>query len=169
MRLAAASFLLFLAADLAAQPRTLRPDDVYSLKSVDDPRMSPDGQWVAYTVTTLDAKEDESDTDIYMVPFAGGAPVRLTTGKDPETGPRFSPDGRYLAFLGEREGKHTQVYLLDRRGGEAVKLTDYPASVSDLVWSPDGTRLALVVSDVDPDDPDPSAEEADEDQPPKPI
>ncbi|HET9317678.1 MAG TPA: S9 family peptidase, partial [Vicinamibacteria bacterium] len=168
--LPAASFLILVAADLAAAPaRTLRPDDVYSLKAVDDPRLSPDGQWVAYTVTTLDAKEDESDTDVYMVPFAGGAPVRLTTTKDAETDPRFSPDGRYLAFLAEREGKHTQVYLMDRRGGEAVKLTDYPASVSDLVWSPDSTRLALVVSDVDPDDPDPTAEEEDEDEPPRPI
>src|SRR5262245_47280949 len=170
MRPLAAVFLLLLAADLKAAPtRTLRPDDLYSLKTVDDPRLSPDGQWVAYTVTTLDAKEDESDTDIYMVPFAGGAPVRLTSGKKPETDPRFSPDGRYLAFLGEREGKHTQVYLMDRRGGEAVKLTDFPASVSDLVWSPDSTRLALIVSDVDPDDPDPTAEEEDEETPPKPI
>src|SRR5262245_47344240 len=168
--LPAASIVLLLCAELAgAQTRTLRPDDLYALKGVEDPQLSPDGQWVAYTVTTLDAKEDESDTDIYMVPFAGGAPVRLTSGKKPETDPRFSPDGRYLAFLGEREGKHTQVYLMDRRGGEAVKLTDYPASVSDLVWSPDGARLALIVSDVDPDDPDPSAEEEDEDEPPKPI
>jgi dipeptidyl aminopeptidase/acylaminoacyl peptidase len=168
--LAAASMLLLLSAGrTAAQTRTLRPDDLYSLKTVDDPQLSPDGQWVAYTVSTLDAKEDESDTDVYMVPFSGGAPVRLTAGKQPETLPRFSPDGRYLAFLGEREGKHTQVYLMDRRGGEAVKLTDYPASVSDLAWSPDGTRLALIVSDVDPDDPDPSGEKEDEEAPPKPI
>jgi Tol biopolymer transport system component len=168
--LAAACLALLLPADLgAAQTRTLRPDDLYSLKTVGDPQVSPDGQWVAYTVSTLDAKEDESDTDIYMVPFAGGAAVRLTAGQEPETSPRFSPDGRYLAFLGDREGKHTQVYLMDRRGGEAVRLTDYPASVSDLVWSPDGARLALIVSDVDPDDPDPSAEEEDQDQPPRPI
>ena len=170
MRLLLAASLLLLSADLArTQTRTLRPDDLYSLKTVEDPQLSPDGQWVAYTVSALDAKQDESDTDVYMVAFAGGAPVRLTSGKKPETTPRFSPDGRYLAFLGEREGKHTQVYLMDRRGGEAVKLTDYPASVSDLVWSPDGTRLALIVSDVDPDDPDPSAEEEDEEAPPKPI
>ncbi len=75
-----------------ARQRTLRPDDVYSLKAVDDPRLSPDGQWVAYTVSTLDAKKDETDPDIYMAPFAGGAPVRLTTAKS-ETTPRFSPDG----------------------------------------------------------------------------
>jgi dipeptidyl aminopeptidase/acylaminoacyl peptidase len=170
MRHLTAALLLVLPASLAdAQTRTLRPDDLYSLKSVADPQLSPDGKWVAYTVGTLDAKEDEADTDVYMVAVEGGAPVRLTSGKKPETRPRFSPDGRYLAFLAGREGKHTQVYLMDRRGGEAVKLTDFPASVSDLAWSPDGARLALVVADADPNDPNPTAEEADEDAPPKPI
>jgi Tol biopolymer transport system component len=138
----------------AQTPRSLRPDDVFALKDVDDPRVSPDGKWVAYTVTTLDAKEDESDTDIYMAPLAGGDAVRLTSSKKSESKPRWSPDGRWLAFLSAREGKKTQVWLMSRAGGEAVKLTDYKASVSDLVWSPDSARLALVVSDVDPDDPD---------------
>jgi dipeptidyl aminopeptidase/acylaminoacyl peptidase len=170
MRHLIAAALLLLPAPFAhAQTRTLRPDDLYALKSVADPQLSPDGKWVAYTVSTLDAKEDEGDTDVYMVAIEGGAPVRLTSGKKPETAPRFSPDGRYLAFLAGREGKHTQVYLMDRRGGEAVKLTDFPASVSDLAWSPDGARLALIVADVDPNDPNPSAEEEDEDAAPKPI
>ena len=140
---------------LAAEgPRPLKVDDIFALKTVGDPQISPDGAFVAYTVRWLDPKEDAADTDIYMVPFAGGAPLRLTASPKPETHPRFSPDGRYLAFLSGREGKKSQVWLLDRRGGEAVKLTDYKADVSDLAWSPDGKRLALVVGDVDPDDPD---------------
>ncbi len=167
--LAVSCLLLAPALPVHGQSRTLRPDDLYSLKAVADPQLSPDGQWVAYTVSTLDAKEDESDTDVYMAPYAGGAPVRLTSGKKPESRPRFSPDGRWLAFLAGREGKHTQVYVMDRRGGEAVKLTAYPASVSELEWSPDSARLALIVSDVDPNDPNPSAEEEDEDASPKPI
>jgi dipeptidyl aminopeptidase/acylaminoacyl peptidase len=141
-------------APAAPSTRPLRVDDLFELKDVRDPRLSPDGQWVAYTVTTLDAKEDEARTDLWMAPLAGGEPLRLTTSKKPATHPRFSPDGRYLAFLSSREGKKTQVWLLDRRGGEGVKLTDYKADVSDLAWSPDATRLALVVRDVDPDDPD---------------
>jgi dipeptidyl aminopeptidase/acylaminoacyl peptidase len=143
-----------LAAPLAAadNPRPLEVDDIFSLKTVGDPRISPDGGWVAYTVRSLDPKEDSADTDIYMVPFAGGTPVQLTASPKPETRPRFSPDGRYLAFLSGREGKKAQVWLLDRRGGEAVKLTDYKADVSELAWSPDGKRLALVVGDVDPDE-----------------
>jgi dipeptidyl aminopeptidase/acylaminoacyl peptidase len=139
---------------LAAEGRALRPDDVFSLKDVADPHLSPDGRQVAYTITTLDAKEDDSDADVYLVSRDGGESLRLTSGKKSETSPRFSPDGVWIAFLSDREGKKKQVYLLNRRGGEAVKLTSYEADVSDLAWSPDSKRLALVVSDVDPDDED---------------
>ncbi len=143
-----------LAAPLLAEgPRPLRVDDIFSMKAVSDPQVSPDGAWVSYTVRWLDPKEDSADSDIYMVPYAGGAPLRLTSSPKPETHARFSPDGRYLAFLSGREGKKAQVWLLDRRGGEAVKLTDLKASVEDFAWSPDGKRLALVVGDVDPDEP----------------
>ncbi|MET0259790.1 MAG: S9 family peptidase, partial [Gaiellaceae bacterium] len=126
---------------LAAPRRPLVPADVLSLKDVADPQLSPDGHWVAFTVKTLRAKEDDADVDVYMVPFAGGDALRVTASDEPETRPRFSPDGRHLAFLSERDQKHTQVFLLDRRGGEAARLTDYPGSVSDLAWSPDGKRL----------------------------
>ena len=143
--------LLLSAADTA--PRPLRPDDVFALKTVSEPQISPEGTWVAYTVRTLDAKEDRRDTDVWMVPMAGGDAVRLTSSPKPESHPRFSPDGRYLAFLSGREGDKAQVWLLDRRGGEAVKLTDFKADVSDFAWSPDSQRLALVIGDIDPDDP----------------
>src|SRR5688572_26134426 len=134
----------------AADTRTLRMDDVFALKDVADPRVSPDGMWVAYTVRTMDPKADESDVDVYMVPMAGGDALRVTASKKPESSPRFSPDGRYLAFLSGREGKKGQVWLLERRGGEAVKLTDYQGGVSSFAWSPDSSRLAIVASDPDP-------------------
>jgi dipeptidyl aminopeptidase/acylaminoacyl peptidase len=151
----------------AAGPRPLKVDDIFALKTVGDPQISPDGRWVAYTVKRLDRKEDSSDTDVYMLPFEGGAALRLTSSPKAETRPRFSPDGRHLAFLSGREGKKAQVWLLDRRGGEAVKLTDYKADVSDLAWSPDGKRLALVVGDVDPDEEDEEKAEDAKAKPPK--
>lgn len=149
-----AKVFMALAVPVLAEPRLLRTEDVFALKTVQDPQISPEGTWVAYTVRSMDPGEDTRDTDVWMVPFAGGDAVRLTASAKSETRPRFSPDGRHLAFLSGREGGKTQVWLLDRRGGEAVKLTDYKADVSDLAWSPDGSRLALVVSDVDPDDPE---------------
>jgi dipeptidyl aminopeptidase/acylaminoacyl peptidase len=171
-RCAVVAALLLAPLPLTAEGRPLRPDDVFSLKDVSDPRLSPDGRWVAYTVTILDAKEDEADADVYLVSADGGEPLRLTSGKKEESHPRFSPDGEWIAFLSDREGKKTQVYLMSRRGGEAVKLTDYKASVSDLAWSPDSKRLALVVSDVDPNATDEETEEKtprEKKETPKPI
>ena len=147
--------------------RPLTVDDLFEIKTVRDPQISPDGQWIAYTVSSLDLEDDSSDTDIYMVSFTQPADaIRLTSSDESENSPRWSPDGRYLAFLSSRDGGTTQVWLLDRRGGEAQRLTDYKANVSTLTWSPEGTQLALIVSDVDPD------EEADgdsDDKTPKPI
>jgi len=143
----------------AAETRPLRPGDVFSLKDVADPRLSPDGRFVAYTLTTLDPKEDEAVTNLYLVATAGGEPLRLTSSKKEDSHPRFSPDGEWIAFLSDREGKRKQVFLMSRKGGEAVKLTDYKASVSDVAWCPDSKRLALVVSDVDPDAPDEDGDE----------
>jgi len=138
---------------LSAAERPLRVDDLFQIKDVSDPQLSPDGRFVAYTVRTLDAKKDRADRDIYMAPLEGGEPLRLTSSKKAESTPRFSPDGEWIAFLSSREGGHAAVFLLSRRGGEAVKLTSYKADVSELAWSPDSKRLALVMSDEDPDAP----------------
>ena len=157
----------------AQEKRPLEPSDIFELKTVGDPRLSPDGAWVAYTVSSLDKKEDNADTDIYMAPTAnaasGGAPVKLTSSKKPDTSPRWSPDGRYLAFLSGRDGKKTQVYLLDRRGGDAQQLTDYKTGASAIAWSPDSKKLAMLVPDPDPDDPNPDADAKDKKPKPRVI
>lgn len=140
------------ATSVLAMGRPLQVDDIFALRDVEDPRISPDGASVAYTVTTLDAKKDGSDTDVYLASLAGGDAVRITGSDKAETSPRFSPDGKWLAFLSEREGKETQVWLLPLAGGEARKLTDLKSSVSFIAWSPDSTRLALVTRDADPDE-----------------
>jgi dipeptidyl aminopeptidase/acylaminoacyl peptidase len=155
-----------------ADTRKLQVDDLFALRDVSDPRLSPDGAKVAFSVRRLDADKDRSDSDIYLVPTAGGEAVRLTASPKSERAPRFSPDGKLLAFLSGREGKKTQVYLLPLGGGEATKLSDYEGGVSDLAWSPDGTRLALVVSDADPDEVEEDKTGSDDDEKaetPKPI
>jgi dipeptidyl aminopeptidase/acylaminoacyl peptidase len=152
----------------AQSRRPLQPDDIFLLKTVSDPRISPDGAWVAYTVSALDRKEDNADTDIYMVAAAGGAPIRLTSSKKPETTPRWSPDGRYLAFVSSRDGRKPQVFLLDRRGGDAQAITDYKTGASAIAWSPDSTKLALLVPDPDPDNPEAADAAGDAAKKPKP-
>jgi len=151
---------------LSAQQPAKRPvmiDDFARLKSVGDPQLSPDGKWVAYTVSTIDLEKDKRDTDIWMVGWDGGDEIRLTSSPEGESRPRWSPDNRFLAFLASRgdedqKKKGSQVWLLDRRGGEALRLTDIKGGVSDYAWSPDGKRLALVVNDPNPDD-DPEKKE----------
>src|SRR3989442_7076743 len=84
-----------------------------------------------------------------MASWDGTRTVRLTTSKAGEDAPRWSPDGRWLAFLSSRDDEHTQIWLLDRQGGEGRKVTTLPSDVADYVWAPDGKRIALVVADAD--------------------
>jgi len=155
--------LPLLLAGPAAETRLMTPGDVFTLKTVADPRVSPDGRYVAYTVASMDATDDESNTDVYMSPRDGGAPVKIASSKKDETDPRWSPDGKYLAFLATRDDDEAdQVYLLDRRGGEGTRLTSFRGGVSAIVWSPDGKRLALVVKDAPPERPK-------DDKKPRPI
>ncbi|MBL8242184.1 MAG: S9 family peptidase [Bryobacterales bacterium] len=136
---------------LLAAPRPLSLDDIHRFKDVADPRCSPDGRWVAYTLATTDAAADKRDTDIWMVSIDGKENVRVTTSPEAETSPRWSPDGRYLAFLSSRPGtgknKGSQIWLLDRRGGEAQQITDSKAKISGFEWAPDSKRMAVLAKD----------------------
>jgi len=133
-------------------PRPITVDDQFQIKAVDDPQISADGAWVAYTVETASLKTDKSHTQIFMVPSAGGEAVAMTVEDETSTHPRWSPDGKYLAFLsGRNEGK-TQVYLLNRQGGEAQKITDTVQDVEDFAWSPDSKKMVLVLRDPKPED-----------------
>jgi dipeptidyl aminopeptidase/acylaminoacyl peptidase len=133
-----------------ASPRPLTVDDYFTIRGVDDPQISPDGRWVAYTVTTSDLEADELLTRIWMVPAAGGEAVPMTSEDRSASNPRWSPDNRYLAFLAAPDDGEDQVWTLFREGGEAVQLTDTAQSVRDFEWSPDGTRMVVVLQDPTP-------------------
>jgi len=130
----------------------LGPDDVGHLVEVKDLRLSPDGAWVAYVVEGADLEKDAPTSDVWMTSWDGGRQVRLTSNAAEDAHPRFSPDGRQLAFLSDRDNEDeiTQVWLLDLAGGEPRLLTAIPGGVEEFDWSPDGRRLALIANDADP-------------------
>jgi dipeptidyl aminopeptidase/acylaminoacyl peptidase len=140
-------------AAMAQSPRKLSLDDLNRLREVSAPEVSPDGQWVAYTVSLPDTARDKPNRDVWMTSWDGRRSVRLTTSTAGEGTPHWSPNNRYLAFLSSREDSHdaAQVWLLDRSGGEAERISDLPGGVSEFAWSPDGKRLALIANDPDPD------------------
>ena len=148
------------------QKRSIQVDDLFQLKDINDPQVSPDGKWTAYVLETMDKEKDKTNKDIYMVALSGGDPIRLTSHDESDSRPRWSPDNKYLAFLSKRNKKN-QVFLLNRNGGEAIQLTEVKQGVNDFTWSPDSKRLALVISDPDPDTP--SDEEKDKDKTKKPV
>ena len=146
----AALAVLLWAPTLGAQTRPMEIEDQYRLKRVGGAQISPDGQWVAYTVSTTDLEKDRSRTQIWMVSTEGGDPIPLTMSGESASNPRWSPDGKYLSFTASRgEGSRSQVFLLDRRGGEAQALTDIEQGAGSYVWSPDGSKLLLTLRDPD--------------------
>lgn len=163
-----------------ADLKPFEPQDVHRIQDVRDIAISPDGKWVAYVVRTHDVEKDKRPSDLFMASWDGTETIRLTHTQDSnESSPKFSPDGKYLAFIAARgdgsgEDKKDpkakeQVWLLNRSGGEARRLTELKGGVSTFEWSPDSTKLVLVSRDPEEDD----SEDDDEDKPshdtPKPI
>ena len=147
-----------LAADTLAARRTLRADDFYKIQTLTDPQVSPDGQWVAYVVTTNDREADEPRSAVWMVSWDGKQQIQLTNAAKETHAPRWSPDGHYLAFISTpAESEHGQVMVLDRRGGEARVLTSVSDEIGGYAWSPDGRRLVLVMTQGDEQTAGPSA------------
>ena len=125
--------------------RAMTIDDLYALKRVSDPQISPDGTSVAFVVSVPNRDEDRDDTRIWVVPAEGGDARPLTNG--PRDGlPRWSPDGTRLAFVRKPDDGKPQVFVLPIGGGEPEQSTDLTGGVGDVRWAPDGRRLAVVAT-----------------------
>lgn len=127
----------------AGGPRAFDAEDLVRLARVSDPRLSPDGRLVAYTLRETDIANDRGVTSLWLVPADGAtAPMRLTATGSSASSPRWSPDGRAVYFLADRSGSR-QVWRLPLAGGEARQVTELPVAVNAFVVSPQGDRIAL--------------------------
>lgn len=141
----------------------LSADDLAQIQLVGEPQVSPDGLLIAYSVLKSDTATNTARSSIWLVPVIAGTsgklqqPRQLTASEFHSTTPRWSPDGRWLAFLSDRSGS-TQVYLLSLNGGEARQASSLPQSVTDFSWRPDGRGLLLQspwkIEDDEADQPD---------------
>jgi dipeptidyl aminopeptidase/acylaminoacyl peptidase len=139
----------------ASPPRALKPEDFAAIRDVDDPRLSPDGKSVVYVLGTIDLAKDKKPKNLWIAKRDGSENRALTFGETEQTHPRWSPDGKWIAFLSGRndDNENDELWILPIAGGEAEQLTKEKGSVDDFAWAPDSQRLVLVVHDPDPRDP----------------
>jgi dipeptidyl aminopeptidase/acylaminoacyl peptidase len=141
--------LLFAFATAAQRPMTF--EDMAAMKRIGAPHVSPDGKWVAYDASSIDLGANVRRSAIYLVPADGSTPSRqLTDGTKQDEGPVWSPDGKTIAYVSNREGGAKQVYLYDVAAGTSRKLTSLSGGAGSVKWVPDGSGLVFV-SDVHPD------------------
>ncbi|MBZ5604488.1 MAG: S9 family peptidase [Acidobacteriia bacterium] len=134
------SILLSFVLTLAAQTPTI--EQSLNLKTAGSPRISPDGRFIAYTVSETNWDENAFDTQIWMAMTATGERYQLTHAKKSSSDPRWSPDSKRLAFLSDRDGSQ-QIYVISPAGGEATPLTHFEGGVNSFEWSPDGHTIAF--------------------------
>ena len=139
--------LMLIASAALAQSRVPTLDDLLTLKSIGGTQISPDGKLVAYTVSYGDFKQDAFVTQIWLANSDTGNSFQLTRGDKSSTSPRWTPDGRRLAFLSNRVDDKNQIFLIDPTGGEAQQLTKSETAINSFAWSEDGRMIAYTATE----------------------
>src|SRR5215472_8543912 len=124
------------------QKRPMTFQDLAAMRRLNDPQISPDGKWIVYDVGTPNLEANRVTHNIWLVPAEGGEARQITRG-DSDVRPRWSPDGKRIAFLSSRDGEQ-QIYWITLHGGDANRLTFLSAGADNELWSPDGKWIAFV-------------------------
>src|SRR5262249_48304292 len=127
-------------------PRVPTVDDLLNIDSIGGVRISPNGKWVAYTVTHSDFKNDAFVTHIWIADPASGRKYQLTRGDKSAGDKTWAPDSTWLAFTSNRTGDKNQIFAIPPDGGEAVQLTKVENGVKSFQWSPDGKSIAFTAA-----------------------
>ncbi|MFL6466998.1 MAG: TolB family protein, partial [Pyrinomonadaceae bacterium] len=129
----------------SAQKRYITEKDLFDFAWVGDPQISPDGTTVVFVKVTVNSARTNYDTSIWTVSTSGTEEPRKLTSGTRDSSPRWSPDGKFLAFVrsAEAPGSFAQIFLLPTSGGEAFQLTSIARGAGGPVWSPDGKWIAF--------------------------
>ncbi len=150
------ALLLITVSAFAADTHLFNVHDMWSMKRISDPQLSPDGKWVLFTLRTQDFEANKGRTDLWVIGVDGKNERQLTNNPANDSGGRWSPDGQSIYFTSTRSGS-SQIWKLAASGGEAVQLTKLPLDVANVVVSDDGSKLAFSMSVFPGTTPDESA------------
>ncbi|HLO79969.1 MAG TPA: hypothetical protein VK166_03370, partial [Chitinophagaceae bacterium] len=141
-------FLASIAIAQTAAKRLISPEDIYRMKSVGSPKISPDGTWILYSVSKPDSAKDRNESKLYMISTSGDETIQLTDEKSAGA-PAWSPDNKYISFLskGKAENSPSQIFLMNRKGGEPLQLTEVKGEISGYKWFYDGSKILITMRD----------------------
>jgi dipeptidyl aminopeptidase/acylaminoacyl peptidase len=133
--------------------RPISAEDLYKIEVINGCEISPDERQILYSIQAIDQETEKKYTHLWRIPADGGEPQQLTFGKHSNTSPKWSPDGRWIAFLSNRmDPKQPQIFLMPVSGGESQAITDLQGDLSGMDWSPDSRKILFSFREHDPED-----------------